>query len=139
MAYLIGVCLGLAVGLAGTLVGFERDRAWYAAVLIVVGHYYVLFAAIGGGGSVLAVETAILAGFFALAAAGFRRSLWLLVAGLAAHGVLDSVHGRLIANRGVPVWWPAFCAAFDVSAAGYLAWRLAGRKIPVRGPGPLPG
>jgi hypothetical protein len=39
-------------------------------------------------------------------------------AGLAAHGVLDFFHGRLVANPGVPPWWPAFCRAFDVAAAG---------------------
>ena len=55
--------------------------------------------------------------------AGFRGSLWLAVTALAGHGVFDAIHGRLI-NPGVPVWWPAFCGAYDVGAAAYLAFLL---------------
>ena len=39
-----------------------------------------------------------------------------------AHGVMDTFHGNVIENTGVPAWWPAFCAAFDVGAAACLAW-----------------
>jgi hypothetical protein len=46
------------------------------------------------------------------------------VAALAGHGVVDAVHGRLIANAGVPAWWPAWCLAYDVGAAAWLAWLL---------------
>jgi hypothetical protein len=45
-------------------------------------------------------------------------------AGLAAHGVQDLFHARLVANPGVPAWWPAFCLTYDLAAAGYLAWCL---------------
>ena len=31
----------------------------------------------------------------------------------------------LVANPGVPDFWPAFCGAYDVTAAAYLAWLLA--------------
>jgi hypothetical protein len=44
--------------------------------------------------------------------------------------VLDFFHARLVANPGVPVWWPAFCLTYDVAAAGYLAWRLTRDQIP---------
>jgi hypothetical protein len=43
--------------------------------------------------------------------------------------MFDSVHGELIANPGVPAWWPAFCLAYDVTAAAYLAWILSRRKV----------
>jgi hypothetical protein len=43
---------------------------------------------------------------------------------LAGHGIFDFVHAHLVANSGVPVWWPAFCLADGVSAAGVLAWLL---------------
>ena len=67
----------------------------------------------------------LIAGIFVVAASlGFRRSLWLVVAGLAVHGVQDLFHARLVANPGVPVWWPPFCLTYDLAAAGYLAWRL---------------
>ena len=133
MAYLIGIVLALAVSVYATAMRLDRDRAFYPTVLIVVAFYYVLFAVMGGSGRAMVIES-LVAGVFVVAASfGFRGSLWLAVAGLAGHGVLDLFHARLIANPGVPVWWPAFCATYDLAAAGYLAWRLtsdAGRRVP---------
>ncbi len=34
-----------------------------------------------------------------------------------------------IANPGVPLWWPAFCLAYDVVAAAYLAWLLSRSRV----------
>ena len=124
MAYVIGIVLALAVSVFATLLQLDRDRAFYPTVLIVIAAYYVLFAAMGGSGRVLIVELLVAAVFVVAASLGFRRSLWLVVAALAAHGVQDFFHARLVANPGVPAWWPAFCGTYDVVAAGYLAWRL---------------
>ncbi len=124
MAYLIGALLALGTGFLGTVVGLDRDRAFYPTITVVVASYYVLFAVMGGSGHALLVETAVGALFLALAMAGFKHSLWLAAGALAAHGILDALHGQLIANPGVPVWWPAFCLAFDEVAAGYLALLL---------------
>ena len=126
MAYLIGLVLALAVSAYATTLRLDRDGAFYPTVLVVVASYYILFAAMGGGGSarVILIESLIAGVFVVAASLGFRRSLWLVAAGLAAHGVMDFFHGRLVANPGVPAWWPAFCGAYDVAAAGYLAWRL---------------
>jgi hypothetical protein len=52
----------------------------------------------------------------------------MVAAALALHGVFDLVHGSLIANPGVPLWWPAFCSTYDVAAAGYLAWLIVSRR-----------
>ena len=46
MEYLIGVILTLAVAAFATVVGFDRERAFYATVLIVIASYYALFAVI---------------------------------------------------------------------------------------------
>jgi hypothetical protein len=48
---------------------------------------------------------------------------------LVAHGVFDWFHGYLIADPGVPSWWPMFCLAYDLVAALYLSWLLRGSKI----------
>jgi len=62
---------------------------------------------------------------FAIAAVvGFKSSTWIVVAALATHGVFDFLHGAVIENSGVPLWWPAFCLAYDVGAAGSFAWLL---------------
>ena len=133
MAYLIGIVLALAVSVYATAMRLDRDRAFYPTVLIVVAFYYVLFAVMGGSGGAMVTES-LVAGVFVVAASfGFRGSLWLVVSALAGHGVLDFFHARLVANPGVPVWWPPFCMTYDVAAAGYLAWRLtndAGHRVP---------
>jgi hypothetical protein len=37
---------------------------------------------------------------------------------------MDLFHARLVDNPGVPDFWPAFCSAYDVVAAGWLAFVL---------------
>lgn len=124
MAYLVGALLALAVGGLGTLVGLDRDRAFYPTIMVVIASYYALFAVMGGSTHALLIEAAVAILFLAVSLVGFRYSLWLVVAALAAHGILDVFHGQLIANPGVPAWWPAFCLAYDEVAAGYLAFLL---------------
>ncbi len=124
MALLIGALLALAVGILATSQGLDRDRAFYPTVAIVVASYYALFAVMGGSNEALVIETLVGAVFLAVAVAGFRSSLWLVVAALLAHGIFDFVRGEAIVNPGVPTWWPPFCLAYDVTAAGYLAWLL---------------
>jgi hypothetical protein len=121
--------LALAVGLLGRVAGFDRDRAFYPTVLIVIALYYALFAVMGGSVQALLVESLVIAVFVGAAIAGFGRSLWLVFAGFAAHGMFDFVHGRLIANPGVPLWWPNFCLAFDLVAAAYLALLLRKQRL----------
>ena len=74
-----------------------------------------------GTGRALGIELTVIVGFVAVSSVGFRRSLWVIVAGLVAHGVFDVFHDQLITNPGVPAWWPQFCLTYDVVAAGYLA------------------
>jgi uncharacterized protein YaaW (UPF0174 family) len=125
MEYWIGAGLALGVGLFAALVGLDRDRAFYPTVLIVVASYYVLFAVMAGSVPALRSEALALALFAAVAVVGFRTSLWWVAAALAAHGLFDFLRGPLIANPGVPAWWPGFCLSYDVAAAAWLAWRLA--------------
>ena len=117
-----GLGLALAIGLLARLSGLDRDRAFYPVTLLVIASLYMLFAAIAGGGALFLAETPGLLLFGAAAVIGFRTSLWLVAAGLFAHGLFDAVHGELIANPGVPAWWPAFCAAYDIAAAAFLAF-----------------
>jgi hypothetical protein len=129
MEYLIGVVLALSVGLSATFIGLDRDRAFYPTVMIVIAFLYALFAAIGGSMQALAMESIPIAAFLAASIAGFKRSLWFVVAALAGHGVFDFVHAHLIDNPGVPLWWPSFCSAYDIVAAAYLAWLLLRSKV----------
>lgn len=126
---MVGACLAFAVGIFATVVRLDRDRAFYPTVAIVIASLYSLFAVMGGSTRVLMAESTVGVGFIALAAIGFRRSLWLVSAALGLHGVFDLVHGLFITNPGVPRWWPAFCLTYDVVAAAYLAWLITSRRV----------
>jgi len=129
VALLVGALLALSVTLLASVAGLDRDRAFYPTVTIVIASYYVLFAVMGGSQQALAIELSIGAVFLSIAVAGFRSSLWLVVAALAAHGIFDFVRGGAIENRGVPVWWPPFCLAYDITAAGCLAALLKRSRV----------
>ena len=105
MEYMIGVGLAVVVCAFAMLAGFDRDRVFYPMLLTVIATYYILFAAIGSSPPALALESLIAGVFLALAVAGFKKNLWLIVAALVCHGVFDLFHHLFIQNPGVPVWW----------------------------------
>lgn len=128
MEYVIGVTLAAVVGLFGSAIGFDRERSFYAVALIVIANLYLLFAAMAGSHDALVAEAVPALMFVAAAAIGFRKTAWIVVAGLALHGVFDSIHGAIVTNPGVPVWWPGFCLAYDLTAAAYLAMLILVRR-----------
>lgn len=131
MAVIVGAVLALAVAILAKVAGLDRDRAFYPTVAMVVASYYTLFAVMGAATHALILEMAVGTVFLAAAVYGFRTSLWIVAAALVAHGAFDVVHGRFINNPGMPGWWPPFCAAYDVAAGAWLAWRLKNRGIRV--------
>ena len=130
MEYVIGIAGAVAVGLFGTVIGFDKERSFYPVVLIVIATLYLLFAVMANSTGSLVAETIPALVFVAMAALGFRKSPWFVVAGLALHGVFDFFHHLVIANPGVPVWWPGWCLSYDVVAAGYLAALILIRRTP---------
>ena len=128
-AYIVGFALALLTFFFVRWARLDRDRALYPVLVVVIASYYVLFAAMAGSTRALVIESAATTLFAIVAVAGFRSNLWLVAAALAAHGVFDSIHGFLVSNLGVPVWWPAFCIAFDVTLALCLGYLLYERKL----------
>ena len=124
MEYIVGLVLASVVAVFARVVRFDRDRSFYPVVLIVVASYYVLFAVMGGSVQALIVELVIMAAFVLAAVVGMKRHLWLVAAGLVAHGVMDLFHVHLVNNPGVPVWWPGFCMAYDVVAGCLMLMML---------------
>ena len=116
MEYLIGFLMALAIGFFATAVGFDRNRSFYPVVMIVIAGYYALFALVGGSLHALTLECIFIAGFVLVSVLGFKLNLWWVAGAL----------------PGVPVWWPGWCLAYDVTAAGYLAWLLRRSKGPER-------
>jgi len=130
MAYLVGVVLAAVVCGFATVVGLDRDRAFYPTITIVIASYYGLFAVMGGSTRALLAESVGITAFLIISIIGFKRSLWLLVVALTAHGLFDFVHASVIADPGVPPWWPPFCLAYDLTTAVYLAVRLRWASVP---------
>ena len=143
----MAVILGLVVAGFATTSGFDRDRAFYLTVLIVIASYYSLFDAMGASRySTLEIEIAIGLVFSAFAVFGLKRSMWLSAAGIAGHGFCDFfVDHALVTNPGVPVWCAGFCGTIDIVLGGWLAiclwktpesnggsgtkWSHAGRRV----------
>jgi hypothetical protein len=128
MEYVIGIVLAAAVFVFALLAGFDRDRAFYPTVLIVVATYYILFAVMGGSTPALMLESLVAVGFLTLALAGFKKNLWVIAIGLCGHGAFDFVHHYFIQNPGLPVWWPGFCMSYDILAGVLLAVLLMRRS-----------
>jgi hypothetical protein len=124
------VVWGVVVGIiqAASPLGFWwLDPATvYALSLALIAAVYIGFAVADGRPTVIAVETAIAAVFVIVAAVGVTGPAWLLVAGLAGHGVKDLWQHRshYVANTR---WWPPFCLVVDWVVAAILVVLIAAR------------
>jgi len=115
---------GVVVGClqaASPLAFFWLDEATvYALELALIASIYIGFSVADGRGRIVAVETGVASVFVVVAAAAVTGSAWLIVAGLAGHGLKDFWQHRtgFVANTR---WWPPFCAAVDFVAAALIA------------------
>jgi hypothetical protein len=85
-----------------------------------------------GATRAFSIESVVILLFLLVVVLGFKRNLWVVVGALCGHGVFDFFHAHLIANPGVPVWWPRFCLTYDVTAGAYLAVLLSASRVTVR-------
>jgi len=92
----------------------------YALGLVLIASVYIGLAAADGRWVVIAFETNIAAIFVLVAAAAVTESPWLLVVGLAGHGLKDLWQHRtpFVANTR---WWPPLCLVVDWVAATIIA------------------
>jgi hypothetical protein len=118
------VIWGLVVGVAQAatpLAFWWLDTATvYALGLAVIAAVYIGFAVADGRPTVLAIESGVASGFIIIAAAAITGSSWLLVVGLAGHGLKDLWQHRshFVANTR---WWPPFCLVVDWVVAAIIA------------------
>jgi hypothetical protein len=90
MEYWVGILIALFVVALATIVGLDRERAFYPTVLIIIASYYALFAVMGGSRRTLGLEIAVGIGFLLLAVVGFKKNLWLVAAAMVGHASLTS-------------------------------------------------
>ncbi|MCO4847409.1 MAG: hypothetical protein KC448_05490 [Yoonia sp.] len=128
IAALIGAIAGGGVMLALWRVGMLSERSGLAVLLAAIAAFYPVFAAQNGNIAETLLHVAIFAAFSGLALTGFRRGAYIIAGGLIGHGVFDA--GLYFLGAPGPVWWPAFCGAFDIMAGGVLIRLLQSRKVP---------
>jgi len=97
-----------------------EPKTVYALGLPLIAAVYIGFSVADGRWQVIAVESSIVGLFVVVAAVSVSGSAWLLVLGLAGHGVKDLWQHRTQFVRNTR-WWPPFCATVDWVAAGILA------------------
>jgi hypothetical protein len=119
-----GVIVGVLQAAAPVAFFWLEPAAVGALGLAMIAAIYIGFAVADGRRHVLVVETAVAAVFVVIAAAAATGTLWLIVAGLAGHGVKDMWQHRTGFVTGTR-WWPPFCAAVDFVAAGLIAVAIA--------------
>jgi hypothetical protein len=115
-----GAVVGVLQALSPLALWWLDAATVYAMSIAVIAAVYIGFAVADGRGKVVAVETAVAGIFVVIAAAAVTGSAWLLVLGLAGHGLKDWWQHRthFVANTR---WWPPFCAAVDVVVAAIIA------------------
>ena len=97
-----------------------EPRTVYALGLALIAAVYIGFSVADGRWQVIAAESSVAGLFVVVAAISATGSAWLLVLGLAGHGLKDLWQHRTQFVRNTR-WWPPFCAAVDFVAAGILA------------------
>ncbi len=115
---------GLVIGglqAASALAFWWLDPATvYALGLVLIASVYIGFAVADGRWRVIAVESSVVGTFVVIAAVAVTGSPWLLVFGLAGHGLKDLWQHRsqFVANTR---WWPPFCLVVDFTVAVIIA------------------
>ena len=114
---------GAAVGILQAMSPFAfwwlEPKTVYALGIALIAAIYIGFGVADGRGHVIAIESSVAGCFVVVAAVSVSGSAWLLVLGLAGHGLKDLWQHRTHFVRNTR-WWPPFCATVDFVVAGIL-------------------
>jgi hypothetical protein len=107
-----GLALGAIQAASPVIFQWLEPATLHALYISLIAAVYIGFAVADGRPKVIAVEVAVAAAFFFVAAISVTATAWLLVLGYAGHGLKDYWQHRrqyVVNTR----WWPPFCAAVD--------------------------
>jgi len=115
-----GVAVGILQAVSPVGLWWLDPALVWAISLVIIASIYVGFAVADGRPIVIAVEVGVASSFIILAAVAITSSPWLVVIGLAGHGIKDlwQHRTRFVANTR---WWPPFCLVVDWVAATVIA------------------
>ena len=119
-----GVAVGIVQAATPLMFWWLNSATTYAVGLAMIAAIYIGFAVADGRPRVIAVESSVAFVFVVIAAAAVTNSPWLLVAGLAGHGLKDLWQHRshFVSNTR---WWPPFCMVVDFVVAAIIAVEVA--------------
>jgi hypothetical protein len=111
-----GVAVGILQAVSPVGLWWLNPALVWAIGLLIIAPIYIGLAVADGRPAVIRVEVAVATGFIILAAISVTTSPWLVVIGLAGHGIKDlwQQRTRFVANTR---WWPPFCMVVDLVAA----------------------
>jgi hypothetical protein len=118
-AVICGAVVGVIQAVSPLGFWWLEPRIVYALGLALIAAVYIGFSVADGRGHVIAIESSVAGFFVVVAAMSVSGSAWLLVLGLAGHGLKDLWQHRTHFVRNTR-WWPPFCATVDWVAAGIL-------------------
>jgi hypothetical protein len=124
MPVLWGIVVGLLQAATPLAFWWLDSATVYALGLAVIASIYIGFAVADGRLKVIAVESGVASAFVIVAAAAITGSPWLLVAGLAGHGLKDLWQHRTQFVDGTR-WWPPFCMVVDWVVAAIIVVEIA--------------
>jgi hypothetical protein len=115
-----GAVVGVAQSASPLVFWWLDPPTVYAMGLVLIAAVYIGFAVADGRPKVIAVETGVASIFVVLAGVAVTGSVWLIVIGLAGHGLKDLWQHRsqFVADTR---WWPPFCLVVDWVAATIIA------------------
>ncbi len=119
-----GVLVGVAQAATPLAFWWLDSATTYAIGLAMIAAIYIGFAVADGRPRVIAVESSVAFVFVVIAAAAVTDSPWLLVAGLAGHGLKDLWQHRshFVSNTR---WWPPFCMVVDWVVAAIIVVEIS--------------
>jgi hypothetical protein len=115
-----GAVVGLVQAASPIAFWWLTPTTVYALSLPLIAAVYIGLSVADGRAKVIAVECGVAFAFVIIAATAVTGPAWLIVIGLAGHGLKDlwQHHTQFVANTR---WWPPFCAVVDWVAASILA------------------
>ena len=119
-----GIVVGILQAATPLALWWLPNSTVYALGLAAIAAIYVGFAVADGRPKIIAVETTVAMTFVLIAAVAVTGTPWLLVVGLAGHGLKDAWQHRsqFVATTR---WWPPFCMVVDFVVAGIIAIEIA--------------
>ena len=123
---LIGGVLATLTGGALWRLSLLHRAGIIGLIMIAIAGFWPLFAVASGDDTQLVVHMALFAAFGAAAVFSHKLGIAGLAAILMAHGLLNVA--LCTTPHPGPIWWPAFCAAYDVVLGAILLLSLTLRK-----------